>query len=133
MGSEPGLLQGRAPLVIGAVFALLVALGAVLVAHRHAPLPPAAALHPLAIVPAGPALLVSVDVARLRKTRAGAAFVTKSLAEVAPKPCEASLLGAIDELAFAMPSEAGADTASGDTFALIAAGRFTAANVSACA
>src|SRR5206468_2100558 len=53
--------------------------------------------------------------------------------EVAPKPCEASLLGEIDELAFAMPSETGADTASGDTFALIAAGRFTAANVGACA
>jgi len=134
MASDASLLQRRAPLVIGAVFALLVALGAVLVAHRHAALPrPAPALHPLAVVPAGPALLVSVDVARLRKTRAGAAFVAKSLAELAPKPCEASLLGQIDELAFAMPSETGADTTSSDTFALIATGHFTGANVSACA
>ncbi len=134
MKSDATLLQRRAPLIVGAVFALLVVLGGVLVAHRHATLPSAApALHPLAVVPAGPALLVSVDVARLRKTRAGAAFVAKSLAAVAPKPCEASLLGEIDELAFAMPSETGADTASSDTFALIATGRFTAATVSACA
>src|SRR4051812_47217737 len=54
MVSNASLLQRRAPLVIGAAFALLVALGAVLVAHRHAALPPPApALHPLAIVPAG--------------------------------------------------------------------------------
>jgi hypothetical protein len=133
MDSEPSVLQRRTPAVVAAVFALLVALGAVLVAHRHATLwPDAPALHPLAVVPAGPALLVSVDVARLRQTRAGAAFVKKSLAEVAPLPCEGSLLAEIDELAFAMPSETSAEAAS-DTFALIASGRFTAASVSACA
>jgi len=115
------------------VFALLVVLGAVLVGRRHATPPPAAALHPLAVVPAGPALLVSIDLARLRKTRAGAAFVEKSLAAVASKPCEASLLARIDELAFAMPSETGSDPANSDTFALIATGRFTAESLSACA
>ena len=119
--------------MLGAVFALLVVLGAVLVAHRHVtPSQAAEVLHPLAIVPAGPALLVSVDVVRLRKTPAGAAFVAKSLTELAHEPCESALLGEIDELAFAMPSDS-AGTSSTDAFALIAAGRFTAAKLSACA
>jgi hypothetical protein len=90
-------------------------------------------VHPLAIVPPGPALVVSVDLARLRAARSGQALLGRSLAEIAGGRCESALASDTDELALAMPGDTAQDHASPDALALIGAGRFLGSVVATCA
>jgi hypothetical protein len=127
------LAKRRAVVAVALVFGLALALDAARVAYRREAAPkPAPALRPLAVVPPGPALVVSVDVRRLRATRAGEALLGKSIAELAGKTCESAVFADIDELVLALPGEA-AGAASPGALGLVASGHFAGANVVACA
>jgi hypothetical protein len=92
-----------------------------------------ATLRPLAIVPPGPAFVLTVDVGRLRAAKSGQALVGRGLAGIAGDACEQVLFQDVDELVLTVPSGAGFEPSSVDSFALIAAGRFLGASVADCA
>jgi len=88
---------------------------------------------PLAIVPPGPALVLSVDLARLRAAKAGQSLLGRGLTALQGDACEKILLHDVDELVLAIPSEQRLERASPDAFALIAAGRFLGQSAADCA
>lgn len=97
--------------------------------------PPARAhgVNALAIVPPGPALVVSIDVARLRGVSTGRALLGRSLAELGGAPCESALATNVDQLALAMPGDGAPDRAASDALALIGTGHFSGTDVASCA
>jgi hypothetical protein len=85
-------------------------------------------LEPLSVVPAGPAFVLTVDVARLRGSALGRELIGKELAQLAPamtgaagEHCESTLSSDIDRLAVAVPAN---EPQAPATFGVIAAGRF---------
>ncbi len=93
----------------------------------------ASALRPLAIVPPGPVFVLTVEVGRLRAAKSGQALVGRGLAGLAGDACEKVMFQDVDELVLVIPSGAGLEPSSADSFALIAAGRFLGASVADCA
>lgn len=99
---------------------------------RHATPPEPPLVEPLSVVPAGPAFVLTVDVARLRATALGRDLIGKELARLATakdRPagdrCESALSADVDRLAVAVPAnDPQAATVAAATFGVIAAGRF---------
>jgi hypothetical protein len=120
--------------VLGAAAVVAVGLATLLIVGRSedAPKPPPE-LRPLAVIPPGPALVVSVDVKRLRATRSGQVLLGKGLAALAGAACESTLAADLDELALAMPAGDALGGLNSDALALVADGRFLGAGVVACA
>jgi hypothetical protein len=121
--------------------ALALAVGLAIVAgaafvHFRDPLPTTRAalgVRPLAIVPPGPAFVLSVDLARLRTAQSGRAIVGRGLAELQGDACEQVMIHDVDEFVLTIPNGAELGRSSADSFALIAAGRFLGESVAACA
>ena len=90
-------------------------------------------LAPLAIVPPGPAFVLSVDLKRLRASPAGRALLGRGLFELTGQPCQGQLAGDVDEVVLALPAESKPGRAGAEGFGLIAAGRFQGSAVAACA
>lgn len=101
--------------------------------HQRPPAAKSRAVHALAIVPPGPALLVSVDLTRLRAAATGRALLGRSLAELGDGACENALAARVDELVLAMPGDAAEEPPNPDALALIGTGRFSGSAVAACA
>lgn len=124
---------------VRAVLALVVAAGiiggAVYVARRDpsAQKTQRTATEPLAIVPPGPAFVLTLDVARLRGAKAGEALVGRGLAELKGDACEKALFYAVDALALAVPAGRKLEQPGSDSLAVIATGRFLASAVADCA
>jgi len=89
--------------------------------------------HALAIVPPGPALVVTLDLARLREQAAGRALLGRSLAGIGNGACESKLAEDVDELALAMPGDAAPERPNPDELALVGTGRFLGRDVASCA
>jgi len=117
-------LLAAAAIVAGALF--------VLRRNRHATPPDLRLVEPLSVVPAGPAFVLTVDVARLRATALGRELIGKELARLATakdrppgERCESALSADVDRLAVAVPAnEPKAATVAPASFGVIAAGRF---------
>jgi len=88
---------------------------------------------PLAIVPPGPAFVLSVDLRRLRASHAGQALVGRGLAELRGDPCESRIAGEVDEVVVALPAEREPGRSGAAGLALIAAGHFRGDAVATCA
>jgi len=126
-------LLAAGALVLGAAFAL----------HRSRGmgLPPPPLVEPLSLVPAGPAFVLTVDVARLRTTDLGRKLVGSELGRLAAKKggapwndCQPLLGAEVDRLAVSVPSvEAALNHPSGATLGVIAAGRFPKHRALMCA
>jgi hypothetical protein len=101
--------------------------------HDDTPAAKTPVLRPLAVIPPGPALVVSVDMQRLRTTHSGQLLVGKGLAALAGEACENELASSVDELVVAMPAGDAVGEANSDALALVADGRFLSAKVIACA
>jgi len=99
---------------------------------RHAVPPEPPLVEPLSVVPAGPAFVLTVDVARLRRTALGRELIGKELARLATaqarparERCESALSAEVDRLAIAVPAnDPKASTSTPATLGVIAAGRF---------
>jgi hypothetical protein len=128
-------LLAAGAVVLGAVFALQRSRGA------QPPGPPL--VDPLSLVPAGPAFVLTVDVARLRTTDLGRKLVGMELERlVTPKggapwhDCQPLLSAEVDRLAVSVPSvdtTLGRAATSGATPGVIAAGRFLKHRALMCA
>jgi hypothetical protein len=90
-------------------------------------------LRPLTIVPPGPALVLSVDLARLRGAKSGQALLGRGLAALQGDACEKLVLHDADELVLTIPSGQRLERSSPDSFALIATGHFLGHSVAGCA
>jgi hypothetical protein len=101
--------------------------------RRQARAPVQRRVNALAIVPPGPALVVTIDVARLRGLSTGRALLGRSLAELGDTACESALAANIDELTLALPGDAAREGAAPDALALIGSGRFSGGDVASCA
>jgi hypothetical protein len=87
----------------------------------------------LAVVPAGPVFVLSVDVARLRASGAGQALVGRSVAGLAAKACENVIAQGSDELVVALPAGSDGTRPGLDSLALIVSGTFRGSAVATCA
>jgi hypothetical protein len=94
---------------------------------------------PLAVVPAGPAFLLTLDLARLRATPAGLAVANASSRELSKRTgqaCGFDPLRDVNELVVAVPAnvrlETGAALPRSDAVAVIAGGRFVGPVVADC-
>jgi hypothetical protein len=123
----------------GLAAAVAVVLAAIWFVQRGPTLRPSfAAPRPLAVVPAGPAFVLSVDLARLRKTPAGLALARAGAERLhaTGKRCGFEPLRDMDELVLAVAGEANQPARpgipGGEAIALIAAGRFVAPVVADC-
>jgi hypothetical protein len=123
----------RASLTVAGLLLLTLVVLGVLAREHHDAAKPATPIHPLAIVPPGPALVVSVDVQRLRATSSGQTLLGKSLAELSAGACDQALANELDALALAMPGSTAVGAPNSDALALVGTGRFTGAKVTACA
>lgn len=114
----------------------LAALAAVLgwfLTSKRAPAPTPKRVSALAIVPPGPALVVTVDVARLRGVALGRTLLGRGLAELGGAACESALAANLDALALALPGDAAPESAAPDALALVGTGRFSGREVTSCA
>jgi hypothetical protein len=115
-----------------AAAALVAAAGFVLWRSRGSTPTQPPLVDPLSVVPAGPAFVLTVDVARLRATALGRELIGKELerlasakARPAGERCESALSAEVDRLAVAVPAgdKSGAP-ATAASLGVIAAGRF---------
>ncbi|HEY3497481.1 MAG TPA: hypothetical protein VGK73_22445 [Polyangiaceae bacterium] len=121
------------------VVALAIVASAIWLVRRGSALRPSAvSVEPLAVVPAGPAFVLSVDLARLRKSKAGLALARAGSEELAKagKTCGFEPLRDVDQLALAVPGSAkldpGAALPASHEIAVIASGRFVGPVVVDC-
>ncbi len=128
-------MSPRSRRLAGALAAALVAVAASFgwFLTRKVPAPASRRVNALAIVPPGPALVVTIDVARLWTMATGRALLGRSLAELGDTACESALAANLDELALAMPGDSASEGASSDALALIGTGRFSGRDVASCA
>ena len=107
-------------------------IGAVLAMRRPSGPAPAPRLAPLAIVPAGAAFVIDVDLARLRTSRTGAELTKLGWARLSASGSSAAFqpLRDVDEVVVAVPGTARraherATVFEPDSLAVVAVGRFT--------
>jgi hypothetical protein len=129
-------LSPRSRRLAGALAVALVAVAAALgwyFTNQKRPMPQSKSVDGLAIVPPGPALVVTIDVARLRGMAAGRALLGRSLAELGDAACESTLAANVDELVLAMPGDGVPERTAPDALALIGSGHFRGKDVASCA
>jgi len=134
MSPERQRARRRAALWLLAASALLLATLFLLQRSRGAAPPAPPLIEPLSLIPAGPAFVLTVDVARLRTTALGRSLVGKQLERLAPRKdgapwdgCEPKLSAQVDRLAFSVPAaepSGNGASAPSTTLGVIAAGRF---------
>jgi hypothetical protein len=125
--------SARARAALALAVGLAVVAGAAFVLWRDRTQAGGAPLPPLAIVPPGPAFVLTVELGRLRAAKSAQALVGRGLAQLAGDACEKVLFQDVDELVLTIPSSAGFEPTGADSFALIATGRFLGASVADCA
>ena len=107
-------------------------------ARALGPAQEAAGTSPLALIPPGSAFVLSADVAELRRAPLGKALAQR-FAQLGGASgdlsalCGFDPLVALDQLALAVPSAGEAESAHAEDFGVVAAGHFSAAQITRCA